>query len=75
MKTTIEVADRREATAVQTAMEDQVVRSFVIVTGVLMQLPTDRARRRVLQYVGDALDEQQANEKQAQATPPEKTDG
>ena len=60
MKATIEAKDRREATLLQSAMEDPAVRAFALVMGALLQLPTDRARERVLTYVRDKLDEDKA---------------
>ena len=67
MKANIEVTDRREADAIKRALEDTAVRAFVVVMGTLKMLPTDRARRRVLQYVSDRLDEESELE-QAAAT-------
>lgn len=58
MKTTIDVKDRHEATAMKTAMDDPAVKAFVVIVGTLMQLPTDRARKRVMQYVADRIDEE-----------------
>jgi hypothetical protein len=60
MKALIEVKDRKEADAIRTGLEDPSVRAFVVVTGVLKMLPSDRARRRVLQFVIDKLDEEAA---------------
>jgi hypothetical protein len=59
MKTSIAVKDRREADAIRTGLEDPSVRAFVICVGVLKALPTQRARRRVLEFVIDKLDEEQ----------------
>jgi hypothetical protein len=64
MKTTIVVKDRDEARAVQTAMADPQTRAFVLMVGTLLQLPTDRARRRVLQFVTDKLAEEHHAETQ-----------
>lgn len=57
MKTSIEVKDRREGDAIRAGLEDPVTRAIVVVTGLLLGLPTDRARRRVLDYVTDRLAE------------------
>lgn len=57
MKANIDVKDRREADAIKLALEDSAVRAFVVVMGTLKSLPSDRARRRVLQYVHDRLEE------------------
>jgi hypothetical protein len=63
MKASIEVENRNEAKAITTGLEDPATRAFVVVMGALAALPSDRARKRVLQYVTDYLDEQreQAN--------------
>jgi hypothetical protein len=53
----ITVTDREEAAQIRRALEDPEIRAMVRVAGVLLDLPTDRARRRVLVYVEDALDE------------------
>jgi hypothetical protein len=57
MKATIEVNDRKEANAIRTGLEDPTTRAFVIVMGELSKLPSDRARRRVLDFVRDYFDE------------------
>lgn len=58
MKTSIEVKDRREGDLIRAALGDHEVRAFVLVCGALSQLPTDRARGRVLRFVADTLEEQ-----------------
>ena len=62
MKAKIDVKDKAEAAAIQTAMSKDTVRAFVIIVGVLETLPSDRARERVLNYVKDLLDEQSTTE-------------
>lgn len=63
MKTVrLPVKDRAEATAIQTAMADPTTRAMVVTMGLLMQLPTDGARRRVLVYVADKLREHQLDQ-------------
>lgn len=57
MKTSIEVKDRREGDAIRAGLADPVTRAIVIVTGLLLELPNDRARRRVMEYVTDRLAE------------------
>jgi len=57
MKANIDVKDRKEAAYIRTALEDPVMRTQVIVLGALASLPSDRARKRVLQYVADYFDE------------------
>jgi len=66
MKATIEVRDRSEKQAIEQALTDPATRAFVVITGTLMQLPTDRARARVLDWVADKLTEEQ--EQQAELT-------
>lgn len=58
MKTSIQVENRREGELLQRGLDDPQVRAFVKVIGVLQQLPSDRARARVLWCVRDQLDEQ-----------------
>lgn len=57
MKATIEVESREEARQIRAALEDTTVRAFVRVMGVLQSLPTDRSRRRVMEYVADRFEE------------------
>jgi hypothetical protein len=57
MKATIEVSDRKEADAIRAGLEDPAVRAFVVIMGALLTLPSERARKRVLQYVLDYFDE------------------
>lgn len=57
MKAAIEVKSRKEADDLRRGLEDPAVRAFVVVMGVLLALPNDRARQRVLQYVRDKLEE------------------
>lgn len=51
MKVAIEVNDRKEADQVKTAMDEPIVRAYVLVMGVLLQLPDDRSRKDVLAAV------------------------
>jgi hypothetical protein len=57
MKTKIEVENRKEAELIRRGLERPDVRAFVKIMGALEQLPTDRARRRVMTYVADKLGE------------------
>lgn len=57
MVTCIEVANQAEADAVQRAFAHEQTRAFILIVGTLLQLPTDRARQRVLNFVADKLDE------------------
>jgi hypothetical protein len=57
MKAKIEVDNRHEAAAIRSGLDDPAVRASVIVMGSLNALPSDRARKRVLQYVIDYFDE------------------
>ncbi len=58
MKATVEVKDRAEAAHIREALDDPAIRAFVITVGALKALPSDRARKRVLQFVMDKLDEE-----------------
>ena len=49
MQARIEVKDRNERDAIQLALEDPETRAYVVVCGILRQLPDDPARLRVLQ--------------------------
>jgi hypothetical protein len=60
MKAAVEVKDKAEAGAVKAAMGDPETRAFVVVTGVLNQLPTAAARDRVLRYVKERMAEDAA---------------
>jgi hypothetical protein len=57
MKTAIVVKNRREAAAIRTALDDPQTRAFVLTMGTLLQLPSEQARRRVLTFVADMLNE------------------
>lgn len=56
MKASIEVKDRKEADAIRTALEDPVIRTSVVICGLLLPF-SERARKRVLTFVMDKLDE------------------
>jgi hypothetical protein len=60
VKVAIEVKNRDEATALKVAMGDPATRAFTLVMGTLLQLPTGRSRRRVLEFAIDHLGEQAA---------------
>jgi hypothetical protein len=53
MKFAITVANKDEGEQIRAGLEDPAVRAFVKVYGVLQALPTNRARRRVLEYFAD----------------------
>jgi hypothetical protein len=53
MKVSVQANNKDEARAIQVGMNDPAVRAFVIICGLLEQLPTQRARNRVLQYAND----------------------
>ena len=55
----LRVKNRNEAAAIDRALTRPDVRAFVVVVGTLEQLPTDRARSRVLNFVLDKLDKEQ----------------
>jgi len=59
MKATIEVKDRREAEDIRNGLADPTTRAFVVVMGALSTLSSDRAKKRVLQFVTDYFDEEQ----------------
>lgn len=58
MKVAVEVRDRQEAAALKAALGDPQTRAATVIVGVLLQLPTDRARVRVLAFVKDCLEEE-----------------
>jgi hypothetical protein len=53
MRAKVVVTSRAEQRAVEVAMQDPAVRAFVVICGILKDLPSDRARLRVLGYVQD----------------------
>jgi hypothetical protein len=57
VKATIEVSDRKEADAIRAGLNDPAVRAFVVVMGALSMLPSDRARKQVMQFVADIFQE------------------
>jgi hypothetical protein len=57
MKANIQVSDRKEADAIRAGLDDPAVRAFVVIVGILLPL-SDRARKRVMTYVTDRLEEQ-----------------
>ena len=62
MKVAITVKDRDQAKAVQTAMADPSTRAFVIMVGSLLPLGP-RARKRVLEFVADRIDEENGEQR------------
>lgn len=57
MKVSIECKDRYEADAIRRAMGHPTTRATVLVTGILLGLPTDRARARTINYTWDKVQE------------------
>jgi hypothetical protein len=57
MKASIEVESRTEAESIRAGLNDPATRAFVVVMGALSTLPSDRARKRVLEYVRDYFEE------------------
>ena len=55
MKATIEVRDRKEADAIRAGLDDPELRAMVVVAGLLSQLPDDKTRQRVLNFVVSKL--------------------
>ena len=58
MKATIEVASKTEGELLRRGLEDPTTRALVAVLGALADLPSDRARKRVLMHVEDYFAEQ-----------------
>lgn len=56
--------DKKEAEAIRTGLVDPSVRAFVVILGVLNAL-TPRARARVMNYVSDRLEEEEAEAAQS----------
>lgn len=61
MKAAIDVQSRREGDAIRIGLEDPIMRAMVLITGALRDLPSDRARERVMRYVADQLDDENGN--------------
>ena len=53
----IEVTNRKEAEQLRAGLALADIRAFVRVMGTLEQLPSDRARARVLQFIKDHFDD------------------
>jgi hypothetical protein len=60
MKLTIPVKDRAERLALARAFAEPELRAFMVSMGILLLLPTDRSRERVLRWVIDKFDEKRA---------------
>jgi hypothetical protein len=58
MKTLVNVANQKEAELLRRGLSDPTVRAFVKVMGALVDLPSNRARERVLRFVIDKFDEE-----------------
>jgi hypothetical protein len=58
MMTKIPVASRKEAEQIRRGLQDPEVRAFVKIAGTLLALQSDRARKRVMEFVIDSLDEE-----------------
>lgn len=61
MKATIDVKDRNEGNAIRDGLQIPTMRAAVIIAGLLLPL-SDRARKRVLDFVVDKLDEENQEE-------------
>ena len=57
MKMTLPVKDRAERQAIARAFAEPELRAFMVSMGILLELPTDRSRERVLRWVVDKFDE------------------
>lgn len=55
MRMSIAVADADEAKQLRAGLSDPEVRAFVRLVGILNALPSNRAKRRVLTFVDDAV--------------------
>ena len=60
------VAHRAEGEAIRAGLEDETVRAYANIMGVLRQLSTDGVRGRVMQFVNDSLGDATGNGKDAQ---------
>jgi hypothetical protein len=63
MKTSIETASKKEGELIRKGLEDPTTRALVAVLGALAELPSDRARRRVLTHVADYFAELDGDKK------------
>lgn len=61
MRMSLAVADQDEADQIRAGLSDPEVRAFVRLVGILNALPSNRARRRVLSFVADGIDEHGAS--------------
>jgi hypothetical protein len=57
VKANIDVSDRKEAEYIRAGLDDPIMRAQVVVLGALKSLSSDRARKRVLNFVMDYFDE------------------
>jgi len=61
VKVSLHVKDKGEAAALRAAWDDPATHALTVVLGVLQTLPTDRARRRVLTWAVDRVEEDHAH--------------
>ena len=54
---TLDVKDAAEFEAIERALKDQEIRTFILIVGTLLPF-TPRERQRVMTYVADKLDEE-----------------
>lgn len=59
MKTTIEVQSKQEGELIKTALDDPTTRAFVQIIGALLPF-SPKARARILAFVNDNLEQEQA---------------
>jgi len=52
------VTKKAEREAIKAALADPTIKAFVLVVGKLQQLPSDRARKRVMQFIADRVAEE-----------------
>ena len=58
MRIGVEVKNRKEGELIKLGLSHDDVRAFVVIVGALSGLSSDRARRRVLNYIADIHNEQ-----------------
>ena len=63
MQINVDDVTEEQARAIETALTDKVFKAQAIMMGVLSTLPSDRARRRILRFIQDKLDEDSSGQK------------
>lgn len=65
MKAAIQVSDKKEAELIRAGLDDGAARAIVQVMGVLLSLPSNRVRKRVLSFVADSFNEPNEHDQKA----------